>query len=387
MALKLSKRSDIPVFRVLDILRTVNERVEAGEDIVHLEVGQPCVGAPPEVLEHIKEIMDQDPCLGYTEALGLPMLRERISDWYRTYYNLDVPKERIAVTVGASGGFILSFLSIFEPGDKVAMAIPGYPPYRGILKSLGMIPVEIPTSAKTNYQPTLEDIKKHGTDLKGLILTSPSNPTGTLICPVEFQKIVTYCEQNNIWLISDELYHGITFGERAQSALSMTQNAIIVNSFSKYFAMTGWRLGWLVLPENVVDRVKRLAESLFISAPCISQHAAYKIFDHVDILDQYVARYAKNLALLKKELPLAGIDKISNTKGAFYLYADIHHLTNDAESFCRKMLDEAHIACTPGIDFDPVNGNGTVRISFAGSERCISLACERLHTWLQKQPA
>ena len=383
MSLKVSSRSDIQVFKVLDILRTVNERVEAGEDIIHMEVGQPCVGAPQQVLDYIKLQMDADPCLGYTEALGMTKLRKRISQWYKDYYNLETPYDRIALTIGASGAFILAFLSIFETGDKIAMSVPCYPPYKGILKSLGMESIELETSKASNYQPTLEALENLETDIQGLIITSPSNPTGTIIDDEELQKIISWCENNNVWLISDEIYHGISFEEKSKSALEFSEKVIVINSFSKYFAMTGWRLGWLVAPELVIDRIKRLAENLFISAPCISQHAAYKIFDHVDILDSYVQRYKRNLEFLKQELPKIGISNLSNTKGAFYLYADIHNLTNNSETFCRQMLDEARVACTPGVDFDPSNGHHTIRMSFAGSERCMQEACSRLNSWLK----
>lgn len=381
MTLKLTQRSDIQTFRVLDILRVVNERVAAGEDIVHLEAGQPSDGAPKPVIDYVKTMLDQDPRQGYTEALGMTKLRQRIATYYAERYGVVIDPQRVAVTMGASGAFILSFLSVFEIGDRVAMAIPGYPPYQGILKSLGMEVVTIPVGAETDYQPTVEHLEKLDKKIDGLIVTSPSNPTGTIIKPDELERITNWCAANKVRLVSDELYHGVTYGDTVETALRFTDNAIVVNSFSKYFAMTGWRLGWMVLPENVVERVKRLAESLVVSPPTLAQHAAYKVFDHLDILDGYVARYKKNLSILKRELPLAGFDKLSDVRGAFYLYADIHHLTNDSEAFCRRMLDEAKIACTPGIDFDAERGNGTMRVSFAGSTEDIEEACRRLKAW------
>jgi aspartate/methionine/tyrosine aminotransferase len=382
MGVKLSQRSDIPPFRVMDILRTVNERTARGEDIIHLQVGQPSDGAPPAVIDYMIETMKRDPRQGYTEALGMTPLRERIAQWYKDYYQLDIPASRIAITVGASGGFILSFRSVFEIGAKVAIAVPGYPPYRGILQSLGLNLVEINTTAASNYQPTLEHLENLEEKIQGLIITSPSNPTGTVIDAEELRKIAAWCDANDVVLISDEIYHGITFGTKAETALRYSDNAIIVNSFSKYFAMTGWRLGWLVLPENVVPRVKSLSESLVVAPPTPGQHAAWKIFDHIDVLDSYVARYRTNLATLKRELPKCGFTKLSDTQGAFYLYADIHHLTNDSISYCRRILDEAKVACTPGIDFDPHNGHGTMRMSFAGSEAHIEEACYRLQRWM-----
>ncbi len=383
MALKLSERSDIPVFRVLDIMRVVNERTACGEDIIHMEAGQPSVGAPPEALAYATDIIKNMPCLGYTEALGIPLLRDRIALWYKESYGIDLDYNRIAVTVGASGGFLLSFLSVFEHGDKIALATPGYPPYGSILRTLGMEPVHIETTAETDYQPTIEHLENLEEKIEGLIITSPSNPTGTIISPEEIQKIVAWCDENDVRLISDELYHGITYGDPVETVLRHTDNAIIVNSFSKYFAMTGWRLGWLVLPEDVTPRVKCLAESLFVSPPTLAQHVAYKVFDHTDVLDSYVARYKNNLDILKRELPKAGFNKLSDTKGAFYLYADVNHLTNDSETFCRRMLDEAKVACTPGVDFDKKRGNGTIRISFAGATDSIEEACRRLQDWMK----
>lgn len=384
MALKLSQRSDIPPFRVMDILRTVNERAARGEDIIHLQVGQPSDGAPQPVIDYMIETMRQDPRQGYTDSLGMVKLRERIAQWYADYYGVTIAPSRVAITVGASGGFILSFLAAFEIGAKVAMAVPGYPPYRGILKSLGLQAVEINTTAATNYQPSLAHLESLTEKIDGLIITSPSNPTGTVIAPEEMAKIADWCRRNDVVLISDEIYHGITFGTRADTALKYADDAVIVNSFSKYFAMTGWRLGWLVLPENMVGRVKSLSESLVVAPPTPGQHAAFKVFDHIDILDSYVARYADNLATLKRELPAAGFTKLSDVQGSFYLYADVHHLTNDSEAFCRKILDEAKVACTPGVDFDPHNGHGTLRMSFAGSREHIAEACRRLKDWMQK---
>ncbi len=382
MALKLSKRSDIPVFRALDILGVVNERTARGEDIIHLEAGQPSDGAPKEALDYACRVINADPRLGYTEALGMPLLRDRIAVWYRDTYGIDMDISRLAVTMGGSGGFLLAFLSLFEIGDKVAVPTPGYPPYRSYLKSLGIKTVEIETSAKTNYQPTVAHLEALEEKIDGLVINSPANPTGTLIPPAELKKIAAWCKEHKVRLISDELYHGVTYGEKAETVLRYTDEAVILNSFSKYFAMTGWRLGWLVMPPEVTKRVKCLAESLLIAPPTLAQHVAYKTFDHTDVLDGYVARYRKNLEILKKRLPAIGLDRLSDTKGAFYLYADIRHLTNDSEAFCRRMLDEAKVACTPGVDFDEKRGHGTIRISFAGSTESVEEACKRLSAWL-----
>lgn len=387
MVFKISQRSDISVFRALDIMRIANERIAAGENIIHMEAGQPRDGAPLAALEHLKNILNGDPRQGYTEAIGIPALRERISDWYKQQYDLDIGKERIVISMGASGAFLLTFLSVFEAGDKVAIAAPGYPAYRNILKALDIDPVEIPTTLDTNYQPTLEHLDAllddHG-KLDGLIIASPSNPAGTILSPEELKGISDWCENHGVRLIADELYHGVTFEDPAETALRFTQNGIVINSFSKYFAMTGWRLGWIVLPADLAPRVKALAESLFVSPPTPSQHVAQKVFDHTDVLDGYVERYKTNLEILKRELPKAGFDKLSDTKGAFYLYADIAHLTDDSEAFCKELLEGPKIAMTPGVDFDTERGHQTVRVSFAGPTEEIEEACERLKKWYQE---
>lgn len=381
MPLKTSKRSDIPMFRALDMLRQVNERIVDGDDIVNMAPGQPSVGAPQPVLDYAVQVLKNDPKQGYTEAVGMPLLRDRIAVYYRERYGIELDHKNVAITTGSSGGFLLAFLSAFDAGDKIALTTPTYPAYRNILQALGLEIVTIETTAETDYQPTADILEKSGQDFDGLIICSPSNPTGTMIPDQELEKICNWCDDNNVRLLSDEAYHGITYDEPAQTALKYTDNAIILNTFSKYFAMTGWRLGWLVLPDSLSDRVKKLAESLTVSPPTLAQHLAYKIFDHTDTLDDYVDVYRKNREVLLAELPKAGFDKISNAKGAFYLYLDVHHLTNDAEEFCQRMLHEAKVAATPGMDFDTERGNGTIRISYAGKTEDIIDACERLKAW------
>lgn len=383
MTIKHSKRSDISVFRALDILRIANERIAQGEDIIHMEAGQPRDGAPAAALDHLKHMLDSDPRMGYTEAVGIPALRDRIAKWYDDQYGVNVTGEQVAVTIGASGAFLLTFLSVFDPGDRVALAAPGYPAYRNILKALDITPVEIPATQETNYQPTLEhlnDLKGH---IDGLIIASPSNPAGTLLSPEELEQIGKWCEDNGVRLIADELYHGVEFEEKAETILKFSKSAIVVNSFSKYFAMTGWRLGWVVLPPDLAPTVKALAESLFVSPSTPSQHLALKVFEHTDVLNEYVQRYKDNLKILKEELPKAGFKKLSDTKGAFYIYADIDNLTNDSEAFCRDLLNDPKVAMTPGVDFDTQRGKTTVRISFAGPTEEIREACDRLKKWYE----
>lgn len=381
MSLKISSRSEIPEFRALDILRMVNERIEAGEDILHLEAGQPCFGAPQPALDYAAKMLIDNPKQGYTEAMGLLELRQRISEYYNDFYSCTVDPKNIVITMGASGAFLLGFLAVFDKGDKVAIAAPGYPAYRNIFKALGIEVIEIETTEQTNYQPYVSTLEKLDTDIDGLLIASPSNPTGTIIPDDELKAIVAWCKKKNVRLIADELYQRVTYGTTAQTALKYTNDALIVNSFSKYFALTGWRLGWMVMPDNVTPRVKALAESLFVSPPTLSQHVAYKTFDHLDILDGYVMHYQNNLNILKQELPKAGFNKLSNTQGAFYLYADIQDFSNDSEEFCRRMINEAGVATTPGIDFDLTRGNHTIRISFAGPESDIVEACKRLRNW------
>ena len=379
--LKISDRSDIPMFRALDILREVNERAQKGTDIRRMGAGQPHVGAPPEVLEYAISKIRSDPRQGYTEAVGMPDLCERIADYYQKYYNTAVNPSNIVVTTGSSGGFILTFLAAFDAGDTVAITTPTYPAYRNILKALNLNIVEIETDARINYQPTADLLENSPKNFSGLIINSPSNPTGTMIGPGEMEKICNWCDRNGVRLISDEAYHRITYERKAESAKSHSESAIILNTFSKYFAMTGWRLGWTVLPDDMTERVKKLAENLFVSPPTISQHLAFKIFDHLDDLDKYVETYRTNRDIILKELPLAGFHEISNAEGAFYVYANVHQFTNDSEEYCKRMLDEAHVSTTPGMDFDISRGSGTIRICYADQTEDIIEACRRLKAW------
>lgn len=382
MSLKLSSRSDIPVFRVLDILRVVNERVAAGADIIHLEAGQPSVGAPKAALEAaMKAVMDTP--MGYTEATGMPALKNRIAQYYTDEYGVTVNPKNIIITVGGSCGLSLSFLATLDVGDTVAMAAPAYPAYRNILKSLGCIPIEIQSTLEDHYQPTIKTLEALPQKPKGLIIGNPSNPTGTIISKQELAGITKWCDTHGVRLFADELYQGITFGEKCDTVLRTSKDAISINSFSKYFAMTGWRIGWVVLPDDVVDRVKRLAESLFVAPPTLAQHVALHVFDHTEELDGYVARYKKNLEIMNTELPKCGFTKLSKVGGAFYMYADISDLTDDSEGFCRSLLDNAGVAMTPGTDFDLYRGHQTVRMSFAGSTEDITEACKRIARFMQ----
>ncbi len=352
MALKVSSRGSISPFIVMDVMRDANKREADGENVLHLEVGQPSTPAPIQVLNAVNEALYKD-LIGYTDALGLPALKKRIAKHYDEFYGEQVLTSQVVITTGSSGGFILAFLAAFDPGDRVALACPGYPAYRNILKSVGVEAVNLQTGFETNFQPNPELLDRAAASgpLDGLIVASPSNPTGTMVQATEFKALVDYCKKNSIRLISDEIYHGITYKNSAETALKFSNNAIVINSFSKYFSMTGWRLGWMIVPSDLQRSIECLAQNLFISPPTLSQFAAIKAFDCKQELNGYVARYAENRELLLAQLPKAGFETLAPVEGAFYIYADIGHLTNDSQEFCRRMLAETGVATTPGIDF------------------------------------
>ena len=380
MALKLSRRGRIPPFIAMDVLRAANQAAAAGDDVLHLEVGQPATPAPAGVLAAARAALGRE-TLGYTDALGLPPLRAAIAAHYRETYGIAIDPARVAVTTGSSGAFLLAFLAAFDAGDRVAMAAPAYPAYRNILTALDLVPVELPAGPDERYQMTLDLLRGHGGAVDGLVLASPANPTGTMLAPEALAGIARYCREQGIRLVSDEIYHGIVYGGTAATVLAASDEAFVVNSFSKYFSMTGWRLGWVVLPPDMLRAAECLAQNLFISPPALSQHAAIAAFECRDELDANVARYAANRALLLDELPKAGFERFAPADGAFYLYADVAHLTNDSAEFCRRMLRETGIACTPGSDFDPVRGHASLRISFAGSTGTMAEAARRLKAW------
>ncbi len=380
MVLKIARRGSVPPFIAMEVLREANERAEAGADILHLEVGQPSTGAPQAVVEAAKLALESLQ-LGYTEALGIPPLRRRIARHYADTYGVTVDPARVVVTTGSSGAFLLGFLAAFDPGDRVALAAPGYPAYRNILTALGIEPVLLPADAATRFQPTVALLERAGQPIDGLILASPSNPAGTMLDAAAFRQLHEHCRVRGIRLISDEIYHGITYGMQPTTALALGDEAIVINSFSKYFSMTGWRLGWMVLPAELLRPVECLAQNLFISPPTLPQHAAAAVFDCREELDANVRRYAANRRLLLDQLPRAGFERLAPADGAFYLYADVTSLTNDSERFCRRMLAETGVAATPGVDFDGERGGGFLRFSFAGSTADVAAAADRLIAW------
>jgi aspartate/methionine/tyrosine aminotransferase len=380
MVLKIARRGQVPPFIVMDVMRAAAELAATGVDVLHLEVGQPSTAAPAGVVAAAQAALGRD-VIGYTDSLGLPELRRRIARHYDDFYGVAVDPARVVLTTGSSGAFILGFLASFDAGDRVALASPSYPAYRNILAGLDLVPVELSAGPGERYQVSLDLLKRCG-DIDGLIVASPANPTGTMLPPDELYAIARYCEMHGIRMVSDEIYHGLTYGSvAAATALAASDEVIVVNSFSKYFSMTGWRLGWMVVPPALLRAVECLAQNFFISPPTLSQHAALAAFDCEAELVANVARYAANRALLLEELPKAGFDRLAPADGAFYLYADIGHLTNDSVAFCRRMLVETGIACTPGTDFDPQRGHATLRFSFAGSTETMAEAARRLIRW------
>lgn len=380
--MKISERGRVAPFIVMDVLRAANERAAAGGDVLHLELGQPAAAAPEPVVKAAERALRAG-AVGYTDACGLPELRERIAAHYADIYGADVDPAQVMVTTGSSGGFLLSFLAAFEAGDRVALAAPGYPAYRNILTALGIEPVWLPSEAEHRYQPTPELLNAIEGPLDGLIVASPSNPAGTMLDAEAMRALVEACAARGVRLVSDEIYHGIAFAGRGVSALEFTDEAIVVNSFSKYFAMTGWRLGWLVLPEAMVRSVECLGQNFFVSPPTVSQHAGLAALDCREELDAIVEGYRRNRDILLEELPKAGFTRLAPADGAFYLYADVGHLTNDSKAFCKRMLSEIGVATAPGVDFDPERGHRFVRFSFAGREADMAEAARRLRTWLQ----
>lgn len=378
---KVSKRGAIPPFFVMEVMRAAAEREAAGLEVLHMEVGQPSSGAPKGVVQAAATAVAGTDPLGYTGALGIPPLRAAIAKWYKDRYGVDVPEGRVVVTTGSSGAFQLGFLAAFDPGDRVAMASPSYPAYRHTLTAAGVIPVELPTGPEHRFQPTIELLEALDEPVQGLIVASPANPTGTMLSREELTALSDWCRANGVRMVSDEIYHGLTYGTDAVTAAEVNDQALVVNSFSKYFSMTGWRLGWMIVPDDLLRSVECLAQNLFISAPTLSQVSAVAAFECTEELDGHVARYARNRALLLEELPKAGFTKMAPADGAFYIYADVSDMTDDSEALAKRILEETGIACTPGIDFDTARGRRFLRFSFAGSEATIAEAARRLIAW------
>jgi aspartate/methionine/tyrosine aminotransferase len=380
--LKTGRNAAVPPFRVMDMISAANARQAAlppgAPHVIRMEVGQPGTGAPAGAVEAARRALSNGGSLGYTEALGRPSLRERIAGHGQAWYGHRSDPGRIAVTMGASAAFPLVFMAAFDPGDRIAMAAPYYPPYRNIVAALGLQPVVIETGMDTRYQPTIAMLERLDPLPDGLIIASPCNPAGTMLHPDELAAIARWCHDHGVRLISDEIYHGLQYGQVAATASAFSPSAVVVNSFSKYFSMTGWRIGWTVLPDDLVRPAECLAQNLFISAPHISQIAAEAAFDCHDELLANVARYRRSRDLLLAALPGAGFDRLSPAEGAFYLYADVSARTNDSEAFCARMLAEAGVSAAAGVDFDAEAGHRAVRFSYCGPEADMAEAVERL---------
>ncbi|WP_424814172.1 pyridoxal phosphate-dependent aminotransferase [Roseococcus sp. YIM B11640] len=388
MTLKTGRGAEAPPFIVMDVIAAANARAAAlplgAPGILRMEVGQPGAGAPEGAIRAAEAALRSGAPLGYTEAFGLSVLRERIARHYQDHYGLAVSPARIAVTVGASGAFPLAFLAAFDRGDRVAMAAPFYPPYANILTALGMEPVLLECGEETRFQPTLALLERLDPLPDGLIVASPCNPAGTMLPPEELAAIARWCHEKGVRLVSDEIYHGLSWGTVEEStAAAFSPSAVVVNSFSKYWCMTGWRIGWLLLPEDLIRPVECLAQNMFISAPHVAQIAAAAAMDCGEELEARKAGYARSRALLLEGLPRAGFTRIAAADGAFYLWCDVGHLTNDATGFTARMLDGAGIAATPGVDFDRTRGSRFLRFSYCGAEAAMAEAPGRLAKWLE----
>ena len=380
-----SKRSDVPAFIVMDVMAHAAAIEAQGGRVIHMEVGQPFHPAPATALAAARAALDVGR-VGYTEALGIPSLRARIAKHYADTYGLSLDPGRVVVTTGSSGGFILAFLALFEPGDRVALANPGYPPYRHILSALGCEPVLIETSASTRWALTGRALiaAHREKPLKGVIVASPANPTGTMMDADHLAQLIAVVEAEGIRVISDEIYHGLDYAFAAETAANISERAVVINSFSKYFCMTGWRIGWMVVPPSMLRAVERLQQNLAISVPALSQVAAEAAFDGRAEMEEVKHGYEENRRILTAGLPKIGLDKFLPVDGAFYLYADVSRFSNDSLDFAKRMLNEAGVAATPGIDFDPVNGHNFLRFCYAGSAQEMHEAVERIGNWLKR---
>ena len=382
---RVALRAGIPPFYVMDVWLAAAERQRTHGDLVNLSAGQPSAGAPAAVRAAAKEALDNT-VLGYTVALGIPELRTAIAQTYKLRHDLAVDPADVVITTGSSGGFLLAFLSCFDVGDRVAMASPGYPCYRNILSALGCEVVDIQCGPETRFQPTAQMLAELDPPVKGVIVASPANPTGTVIPPDELAAIASWCDESGARLISDEVYHGLVYegAPDTSCAWQTSRNAVVVNSFSKYFAMTGWRLGWLLVPQELQRAVDCLTGNFTICPPVLSQIAAVAAFttESTAEADALLHHYAANRRLLLDGLREIGIDKLAPTDGAFYVYADVSHLTGDSLSFCSKLLADTGVAIAPGIDFDTERGGSYVRLSFAGPTSDIEEALTRIGAWL-----
>ena len=379
--MKNSTRGAVAPFIVMDVMEAARQAEEEGRHIIHMEVGQPSTAAPQKALKYLKDSMDSD-AMGYTVALGLPALRQKIAGLYGEWYDVDLDPARVVITPGSSGAFILSFTSLFDAGARVGIGAPGYPSYRQILRALDLVPVDIETQPENRLQPVASELV--GQDLAGLLVASPANPTGTMLDHAALSSLIHATQDVGGAFISDEIYHGIEYEAKAVSALEITDDCYVINSFSKYFSMTGWRVGWMVVPEDHIRQVERLAQNMFICSPHASQLAALAAMDANDELQENLTVYRKNRALMMTGLPKAGFTKFAPPDGAFYVYVDVSEYTDDSLAFSKQILAEAGVALTPGLDFDPARGAGTLRLSYARSTADIEEGLVRLEKFMRK---
>lgn len=380
--MRVSRRGAVDPFIVMDVMEAARAAESAGRSIIHMEVGQPGTPAPLGARKALAQAMETG-ALGYTVALGLPELRAGIAALYQRWYGVELDPARVVVTSGSSAAFLLAFTALFEAGDRVGLGEPGYPSYRQILRALSLEPVGIPARLANRLQPVPADLV--GVDMAGMIVASPGNPSGTMLDRAALKALMDHCAVRDIAFISDEIYHGLHYAERAVSALEISNDAYVINSFSKYFSMTGWRVGWMVVPEDHVRLIERLAQNMFICPPHASQIAALAALDCVPELEANRAVYAKNRALMLDGLRAAGFTKIAPPDGAFYIYADVSEFTNDSLKFSSQILAEAGVAVTPGLDFDPVRGAQTLRFSYARSTDEIIEGLKRLQGFMAVQ--
>jgi aspartate/methionine/tyrosine aminotransferase len=381
--LKASGRSEVPPFMVMDVMAAAARIEAAGGHVIHMEVGQPSAPAPKTAIAAAQAAL-VEARIDYTSALGIPSLRTRIARHYRETYGCEVEPDRIVVTTGSSGGFILAFLAMFEPGDRVAVTVPGYPPYRHILTALGCEPVLIETTSETRHALTGEALlaAHRKTPLKGVLVGSPANPTGTMMSREALTDLMRAAAGAGIRFISDEIYHGLDYAFPAVTAAALSTEALVINSFSKYFCMTGWRVGWMVAPEVLVRPIERLQQNLSISVPTLSQIAAEAAFDGREEMEAIKRGYEENRRILIEGLPRAGLTRFLPADGAFYLYADVSDFTADSFEFAKAMLEKAGVAATPGVDFDPIHGRSFIRFCYSRSADEMREAVARIARWL-----
>lgn len=385
--MRAALRSGIPPFHVMDVWLAAAQRQHTHGDLVNLSAGQPQAGAPEPVRVAAAAALARNQ-LGYTVALGISELRAAIAESYQDRYGLQVNADSVVITTGSSGGFLLAFLACFDVGDRVAVSSPGYPCYRNILSALGCEVVDVECGPATRFQPTVAMLAELDPPVQGVVIASPANPTGTVIPPAELAAIASWCDDSGVRLISDEVYHGLVYDGAPQTscAWQTSRNSVVVNSFSKYYAMTGWRLGWLLVPAGLLRTVDRLTGNFTICPPVLSQYAAVAAFTPEAVIeaDGHLHQYAVNRGLLLNGLPHLGIDRLAPTDGAFYVYADVSDFTSDSMTFCSQLLAETGVAIAPGIDFDPVRGSSFVRLSFAGPTGEVEEGVRRIASWLPR---